>query len=122
MVLGLCFSPPPLPEAAQISFVPIEDRLEKALQNAEHLKEAIRMKESTEQDLRHEMSYYKVKNQELSEVLDAMRHSPGQAEQVLRAKAEQNAELNLQVLALRDLLNKSTESQDSMQKSLDEAK
>jgi hypothetical protein len=97
----------------------VEDRLKVALRDQEHLKEALRMKTSVEEDLQRDISFYQIKNQELTDVLNAIQsNTNGVQQQVMRAKAEQNAELSIQVRALKDLLNKSTETIDLLQKKL----
>jgi hypothetical protein len=101
----------------------VEDRLKVALRDQEHLKEVLRMKTSMEEDLQREINFYQIKNQELTDVLNAWQSKTnGDQQQVMRAKAEQNAELTMQVRALKDLLSKSTETMDVLQKNLSKAK
>jgi hypothetical protein len=64
-ILASCFSPG-LPLG-----LTVDDRLKVALRDQEHLKEALRMKTSMEEDLQRDISFYKVKNQELTDVLNA---------------------------------------------------
>jgi hypothetical protein len=127
-ILASCFSPA-LPPGTFLSSSPstkemtVEDRLKAALRDQEHLKEALRMKQSMEDDLQRDISFYKVKNQELNDVLNALQSKTnGDQQQVMRAKAEQNAELTMQVRALKDLLNMSTEKMDALQKDLQKTK
>ncbi|KAG7358487.1 hypothetical protein IV203_015076 [Nitzschia inconspicua] len=126
-IIASCFAPalpPDITMSSQISAdMTVEDRLKAALRDQVHLQEALRMKQSMEDDLQREISFYKVKNQELNYILNALQSkNNGDQQQVMRAKAEQNAELTMQVRALKNLLNKSTQTVDSLKKDLQKIK
>eukprot|EP00536_Pseudo-nitzschia_multiseries_P010584 jgi/Psemu1/326090/estExt_fgenesh1_pg.C_3280004 len=123
------FSPFPLPSAPvdQSSSpedmngaeLPIEERLAISQKNLRETTERLRLKQSDYEDMQQEMKFHAIKNEELMDVVNAFRSSSAdRSRDIMRAKAEQNSELTLQVHALRDLLTKSGEEVASLQKRL----
>lgn len=93
------------------------------------------MKEVAYEDLERDCRYHTIKCGELNDVLNACCRGGGPQQQkgvgeekdehnvrdVLRAKAEQNAELAMQVHALKETVDTSAKSMDAMRKELDAA-
>lgn len=83
------------------------------------MKQALRLKESEMEDSQQELKFHAIKNEELMDVINAFRStSSDRAHEIMRAKAEQNSELTLQVHTLRDLLTKSGDEIATLQKDL----
>jgi chromosome segregation ATPase len=103
-----------------LATIAVEERLIATQKDMEHITEALRMKESAYQDLERDCKYHQIKSEELAAVLNVhqARIGPDETHVVLRLKAEQNAELKMQAMALRDLLDQSTAKMDHMEKEL----
>jgi len=118
-------SPFPLPltsvDQSDFDELPVEERLSITHRNLQQVRETLRLKQSDYEDLQQEMKFHAIKNEELMDVVNAFRSSSAdRSRDIMRAKAEQNSELTLQVHALRDLLTKSGEEVADLQKKLKE--
>ena len=83
------------------------------------MKKELRFKESDLEDSQHELKFHAIKNEELMDVINAFRStSADRSHELMRAKAEQNSELIVQVQNLRDLLSKSGDQIADLQKEL----
>lgn len=99
--------------------LPVEERLSITQRELEQMKKALRLKESEMEDSQQELKFHAIKNEELMDVINAFRStSSDRAHEIMRAKAEQNSELTLQVHTLRDLLTKSGDQIATLQKDL----
>lgn len=113
--------PPPDVQVDKSNFddLPTEERLAITQRELQMMKETLRIKESDFEDSQHELKFHAIKNEELMDVINAFRSSsPDRAHELMRAKAEQNSELTVQVHSLRDLLTKSGEQIAVLQKEL----
>jgi len=113
--------PPPdvVVDNSAFNDLPIEERLSITQRELEQMKQALRLKESEMEDSQHELKFHAIKNEELMDVINAFRSSStDRSHEIMRAKAEQNSELTLQVHALRDLLTKSGDQIAVLQKDL----
>jgi len=101
--------------------LPMEERLSITQRDLQHMKEAFYLKESDQDDLQQELKFHAIKNEELMDVINAFRStSSDRSHELMRAKAEQNSELTVQVHSLRDLLTKSGSQIAALQKDLKE--
>lgn len=101
--------------------LPLEERLVRTQRELQQTKETLRLKASEQEDMQQEMKFHAIKNEELMDVINAFRSSSSdRSHEIMRAKAEQNSELTVQVHALRDLLTKSGDQIASLQKELEQ--
>merc|ERR1719343_876044 len=99
--------------------LPVEERLAVTQRELKIMKETLRSKESEREDMQQEMKFHAIKNEELMDVINAFRSSSSdRSHEIMRAKAEQNSELTVQVHSLRDLLTKSGDQISVLQKEL----
>ena len=118
-VFGAVSFSPLLPAATlrvdQSSFtqLPVEEQLRKTQRDLEQLKEAFGLKLSDTEDMAQELQFFKIKNEELMDVIKTSR-CPSDANseytksyELMKLKSHQNSELTLTVQKLRDLLDKS---------------
>jgi len=115
--------PPPEAVVDKSSFneLPVEERLAITQGDLRQLKEIFRIQESEQEDLQHELKFHAIKNEELMDVINAFRStSSDRSHEIMRAKAEQNSELTVQVHSLRDLMTKSGDQIAALQKELKE--
>mmetsp|Transcript_3159 Transcript_3159/g.7490 ORF Transcript_3159/g.7490 Transcript_3159/m.7490 type:complete len:840 (-) Transcript_3159:119-2638(-) len=113
--------PPPdvVVDKSAFNDLPIEERLSITQRELEQMKQALRLKESEMEDSQHELKFHAIKNEELMDVINAFRSSStDRSHEIMRAKAEQNSELTVQVHSLRDLLTKSGDQIAVLQKQL----
>lgn len=111
--------PPPDVHVDQSAFdeLPMEERLTIRERDLQQMKSALRIKESDLEDAQQELKFHAIKNEELMDVINAFRSSSSdRSHEIMRAKAEQNSELTVQVHSLRDLLTKSGEEIANLQK------
>ena len=116
-------SPLPAPDVvvdnSNFNDLPLEERFSITQKELEEMKQALRLKESEMEDSQHELKFHAIKNEELMDVINAFRStSSDRSHEIMRAKAEQNSELTLQVHALRDLLTKSGDQIELHQKEI----
>lgn len=99
--------------------LPMEERLAITQKDLQQLKETLRLKDSEHEDIQHELKFHSIKNEELMDVINAFRSSSSdRSHEIMRAKAEQNSELTVQVHSLRDILTKSGEEIAALQKEI----
>jgi chromosome segregation ATPase len=115
--------PAPAPDVvvdrSSFNDLPMEERLAITQRDLQHMKEALHLKESDQEDLQQEMKFHAIKNEELMDVINAFRStSSDRSHEIMRAKAEQNSELTVQVHSLRDILTKSGDQIAALQKDL----
>jgi len=101
--------------------LPVEERLALTQRELQQMKETFRLKESEQEDMQQEMKFHAIKNEELMDVINAFRStSSDRSHEIMRAKAEQNSELTIQVHSLRDMLTKSGNQIASLQKEIEQ--
>merc|ERR1719343_33756 len=101
--------------------LPVEERLALTQRELQITKDTLRIKEGEQEDMQQEMKFHAIKNEELMDVINAFRSSSSdRSHEIMRAKAEQNSELTVQVHSLRDMLTKSGNQIAELQKEIEQ--
>lgn len=103
-------------DPASFQQLSVEEQLPILKRELVSFKDAVRIKDVDLEDLRQELKFYTIKNEELMDVVNTFRcPSDTKSYELMRMKSEQNSELTLQVHSLRDLLDKSGTEIDQLQ-------
>ena len=114
-------APDVLVDQSSFNELPVEERLALTQRELQITKDTLRIKEGEQEDMQQEMKFHAIKNEELMDVINAFRSSSSdRSHEIMRAKAEQNSELTVQVHSLRDMLTKSGNQIAELQKEIEQ--